>query len=142
MEKVKLNELTGGALQEKFDRALETVVANMQDPNTPWKNKRAIMIRISFEQNEERDDTMVSISVETKTAPVKPVTTRMAIGTDLETGEVYAQEYGNQVRGQMSFSPGPGMPQTLMIDGEAVDTVTGEIKETENVVDFRAAKQA
>lgn len=42
----------------------------------------------------------------------------------------------------MSFSPGPGMPQTLMIDGEAVDTATGEIKETENVVDFRAAKQA
>lgn len=142
MEKVKLNELTGGALQEKFDRALETVVANMQDPNTPWKNKRAIMIRISFEQNEERDDTMVSISVETKTAPVKPVTTRMAIGTDLETGEVYAQEYGSQVRGQMSFSPGPGMPPSLVIGGESVDTATGEIRETENVVDFRAAKQA
>lgn len=90
MEKVKLSDLTGGALQEKFDQALETVVANMQDPNTPWKNKRAITIRIAFEQNEERDDTTVSISVDTKTAPVKPVTTRMAIGTDLETGEVYA----------------------------------------------------
>lgn len=29
MEKVKLSDLTGGALQEKFDQALETVVANM-----------------------------------------------------------------------------------------------------------------
>ncbi len=56
MEKVKLNELTGGALQEKFDQALETVVSNMQDPNTPWKNKRAITIRLTFEQNEDRDD--------------------------------------------------------------------------------------
>ena len=29
-----------------------------------------------------------------------------------------------------------------MIDGKVVDTSTGEIEETENVVDFRAAKQA
>ena len=33
MEKVKLDELTGGALQEKFDQALETVIGNMQDPH-------------------------------------------------------------------------------------------------------------
>lgn len=142
MEKVKLSDLTGGALQEKFDQALETVVANMQDPNTPWKNKRAITIRIAFEQNEERDDTTVSISVDTKTAPVKPIATRMAIGMDLETGEVYAQEYGSQVRGQMSFAPGPGVPPSLVIDGEAVDTASGETKEAGNVVDFRATKQA
>lgn len=140
MEKVNLNELTGGALQEKFDQALERVVSNMQDPNTPWKNKRAIMIRLTFEQNEDRDDTTVNISVDTKVAPVKPINTRMAIGTDLETGEVYAQEYGSQVRGQMEFTSAPGNPSHLLIDGIAVDRETGEIKE--NVVDFRAAKQA
>ncbi len=142
MEKVKLNELTGGALQEKFDQALETVIGNMQDPNTPWKNKRAITIRLTFEQNEERDDATVNVSVDTKTAPVKPIATRMAIGMDLETGKAYAQEYGSQIRGQMSFSASPEMPSRLMIDGKVVDTSTGEIKETENVVDFRAAKQA
>ena len=142
MEKVKLNELTGGALQEKFDQALETVIGNMQDPNTPWKNKRAITIRLTFEQNEERDDATVNVSVDTKTAPVKPIATRMAIGMDLETGKAYAQEYGSQIRGQMSFSASPEMPARLMIDGKVVDTSPGEIKETENVVDFRAAKQA
>ena len=142
MEKVKLNELTGGALQEKFDQALETVIGNMQDPNTPWKNKRAITIRLTFEQNEERDDATVNVSVETKTAPVKPIATRMAIGMDLETGKAYAQEYGSQVRGQMSFTPSPEMPSQLMIDGKEVDTSTGEIKEAENVIDFRATKQA
>lgn len=141
MEKVKLNELTGGALQEKFDQALETVVANMQDPNTPWKNKRAITIRLTFEQNEDRDDATVNVSVDTKTAPVKPIATRMAIGMDLETGKAYAQEYGSQVRGQMSFTPSPQMPLELLIDGKTVDTSTGEIK-TENVVDFRTAREA
>lgn len=142
MDKVKLNELTGGALQEKFDQALETVVSNMQDPNTPWKNKRAITIRLTFEQNEDRDDATVNVSVDTKTAPVKPIATRMAIGMDLETGKAYAQEYGSQVRGQMSFTPSPQVPSELLIDGKVVDTSTGEIKKTENVVDFRAAKQA
>ena len=142
MEKVKLDELTGGALQEKFDQALETVIGNMQDPNTPGKNKRSITIKLTFEQNEDRDDAAVSISVETKTAPVKPIMTRMDIGKDLETGEVYAHEYGSQVRGQMSFSPSAENPARLMVDGRPVDPETGEIKEPENVVDFRAAKQA
>lgn len=141
MDKVKLNELTGGALQEKFDQALETVVSNMQDPNTPWKNKRAITIRLTFEQNEDRDDATVNISVDTKTAPVKPIATRMAIGMDLETGKAYAQEYGSQVRGQMSFTPSPQMPSELLIDGKTVDTSTREIK-TENVVDFRTVREA
>lgn len=142
MEKVQLNELTGGALQEKFDHALESVVHNMQDPNTPWKNKRAITIKLTFEQNEDRDDATVNVSVDTKLAPVKPIETRMAIGMDLKTGEAYAQEYGMQIRGQMSFSPVPGMPSELVIDGKTVDPSTGEIRENENVVDFRAAKQA
>ena len=38
MERIGLNELTGGALQEKFQCAMDTVLRNMQDPNTPWKN--------------------------------------------------------------------------------------------------------
>lgn len=128
-------------MQEKFDQALETVVSNMQDPNTPWKNKRAITIRLTFEQNEDRDDATVNVSVDTKTAPVKPIATRMAIGMDLETGKAYAQEYGSQVRGQMSFTPSPQMPSELLIDGKTVDTSTREIK-TENIVDFRAAREA
>lgn len=142
MEKVSLQELTGGALQEKFDRAMETVISNMQDPNTPWKNKRAITIKLTFEQTEERDDAAVSVSVETKTAPVKPIATRMAIGRDLRTGEVYAQEYGGQLKGQMEFRQDPDNPSELTLDGRTVDMETGEIKETGNVVDFRAAKEA
>ena len=125
MEKIRLNELTGGALQEKFDRAMESVVNNMQDPNTPGKVKRAITIKLVFEQAEDRNDAAVNISVETKLAPVKPIATRMAVGKDLATGEVFAQEYGSQIRGQMSM-----------------DANTGEIQESDNVLNFRAAKQA
>lgn len=142
MENVNLRELAGGAVQEKFEQAMEKVIANLQDPNTPWKNKRAITIRLTFEQNEERDDATVNVSVDTKTAPVKPINTRMAIGMDLETGKAYAEEYGSQIRGQMSFTQSPQIPSELLIDGRVVDTSTGEIKETENIVDFRAAREA
>jgi hypothetical protein len=48
MSKVNLETFAGGALQEKVDRAMDEVLQNMQDPNTPWKNKRGITIKISF----------------------------------------------------------------------------------------------
>ena len=39
---ISLHDLAGGALQEKVNQAFEQVMKNMQDPNTPWKNKRKI----------------------------------------------------------------------------------------------------
>lgn len=137
MSKVNLEEFAGGALQEKFDQAFEKTIQNMLDPNTPWKNKRKITVEVTLEQNEDRSDTAVNVSVVMKLAPVKPVETRMVIGKNLKTGEVFAEEYGKQIRGQMSIDD----YQTQEVDGKTVDTETGEIKETEKVVDFRA-KQA
>lgn len=131
MSKVNLEEFAGGALQEKFDSAMEQVLANMLDPNTPWKNKREINIKVSFEQNEDRDDAHVEVSVVPKLAAVKSIGTRMAIGKNIKTGELYAEEYGNQVRGQMSMS-----------DYEEKDTSDEDsVKESGNkVVDLRAVK--
>lgn len=143
MAKVNLEELVGGGLQEVFAKAMEEVVENMQNPNTPYKNKREITIKLKFEQNEDRDDAAVDISVITKLAPVKPMVTRMAIGKDLRTGEVYAQEYGNTMRGQMEFKPIAQNPAELVVDGKVVDPETGEIKESPvKVLDMRVAKQA
>lgn len=121
---VNLESFAGGALQEKFDNALQEILTNMTDPNTPWKNKREIMIKVTFEQNEERDDSNVHVSVATKTAAIKPISTKMAIAKDLETGKVFAEEYGKQIMGQMSIED---------LEPEKPDV------ETENkVVDLRA----
>lgn len=141
MAKVNLETFAGGALQEKFDDAMEKVLANMLDPNTPWKNKRKITVDVTFEQNEDRDDTSVDVSVVPKLAAVKPVNTRMAIGKDLKTGKCYAQEYGNNVKGQMSLSDLQEQ-NVVEVDGKMVDVETGEIKSDTTVVDFRQARQA
>lgn len=140
---ISLQDVAGGALQEKANQAFAQVMKNMQDPNTPWKNKRKINICLTFEQNEDRTDCTCDISVDTKLAAVKPVSTKFCTEKDLSTGEIYAQEYGPGIRGQMSFEDMEQSTEdkTVEVDGQIVDTETGEIKEN-SVVDFRAAKQA
>lgn len=140
---ISLQDVAGGALQEKANQAFAQVMKNMQDPNTPWKNKRKINICLTFEQNEDRTDCTCDISVDTKLAAVKPVSTKFCTEKDLSTGEIFAQEYGPGIRGQMSFEDVEQSTEdkTVEVDGQIVDTETGEIKEN-SVVDFRAAKQA
>lgn len=141
MKNVELQDLVGGALQEKFAKSFEKVIANLQDPNTPYKNKRQIQITLKFQQNENRDDVHVGIEVTEKLSPQAPMETAFSVGKDLRTGDLYAQEYGKQIKGQMSLND----YQTVRIDGNTVDTETGEIIEEnkkETVVDFRDAKQA
>ena len=104
MENVNLATFAGGQLQQKFNMAFRQVLANLQDPNTPYKNKRKICVEISFEQNEERDDAVVSVGVTTKLASVSPTKTSLLMEKDLDTGEIFFQEYGKQVAGQMNFT--------------------------------------
>lgn len=69
MKAVELQELVGGALQEKFSKSFEKVVDNLQDVNTSFKTKRKITITLDFTQNENRDDVSVNVSVVEKLAP-------------------------------------------------------------------------
>ena len=134
MELLNLNEIADGALQEKINAAMRKVLENMQDPNTPYKVKRGITVKLGFTQTESRGDAVVDVSVETNLAPASPLQTMMSIGKDLRSGEVYAEEYGKQVKGQMSLD----MAKLAQVDGDTVDTETGEVV-SGNIVDYRKA---
>ena len=138
MDGIDLKNFCGGALQEKVNEAAKQVFNNLEDPNTPWKVKRAINISISFNQNEDRDDMEVDVAVSTKRAPVTPRATRMAIGKDIETGMIVAEEYGKQIKGQMSLRDFE--PEKVVIDEDVVDTATGEV--TGKVIDLRKINEA
>ena len=140
---ISLHDVAGGALQEKVNQAFEQVMKNMQDPNTPWKNKRKINLTLRFIQNEDRTDCTCDISVDTKLAAVKPVSTKFCTEKDVSTGEIFAQEYGPGIRGQMSFKDVEQNTEdkTVEVDGNIVDTETGEVVK-DSVIDLRAAKQA
>ncbi len=98
-----LSKFAGGAVQQDFDRAIAEVFANMQDPNTPYKPKRSVTIKVGFEQNEQRDDMNVEIVVDKKLVSKSSINTKMAIAKDLKSGKIVAEEYGKQIKGQMSL---------------------------------------
>lgn len=132
MNKVELQNLVGGQLQEKFEHAFEKVLENLQDPNTSFKVKRGITIKLDFVQNEKRDDVLVSVDVSEKLAPQAGMKTSFSVGKDLQTGEIYAEEYGKQIKGQMNLF-------------DIMDPETGEVIEqnqnidSNKVVDLRKA---
>ena len=131
-------------MQEKFEKAFEKVVENMQDVNTSFRIKRGINIKLSFSQNEMRDEVFCDIDVVEKLAPQAAMRTQFAVGKDLRTGELYAEEFGKQIKGQMSINdyvdPVPQKTEQKVeeVNGKTVDTETGEIV-TDTVVDFRKA---
>ena len=132
MERIELEELACGAMQEQFSRAFERVIENLQNPNTPYKNAREITIKMKFTQNEQRDDVKCGISVTEKLAPNCPMETGFAIGKNIRTGEVYAVEYGRQVKGQIA------MDMEAEADAEEIDAETGEISQkNDGVIDLR-----
>lgn len=144
MEKVLLEEIVGGALQEKFSKSFEKVIENLQNPDTPYKNAREITIKMKFTQNEIRDDVKCAVSVTEKLAPQTAMSTSFAIGKNLKTGELYAEEYGKQIKGQMSindYQKETKEESVQVVDGDVVDTETGEVIEeehTDSVVDLRS----
>ena len=132
MNKVDLREMVGGSLQEKFQNSFERVMQNLQDVNTPYKDKREIVIKMTFAQNEQRDNVVVQTKVTEKLASQGALVTQFAMGKDLRTGEIIAEEYGNsQLRGQMKM-------ETSNV--AKVDLDTGEVMEEDTVVDFRKVK--
>lgn len=100
---VQLEELADGALAEKFQQVLAKVVENLRDVNTSYKTKRKITIQLDFIQDESREDVRCDVAVGCKLAQPRPMSTRLAIGRDLRTDELYVAEYGKQIKGQMSI---------------------------------------
>ena len=133
MEAIEIKNIAGGALQAKFNKAMEAVVANLLDPNTPSKDKRKITIEMTFVTDEERTQVASTVSVKQKLAPLPPINTQFGIGKDLKDGGNFIEEYGQHLPGQMALNENVN-EQT--INGQVVDTDTGEVLESK-VVDYR-----
>ncbi len=108
-----LSKIAGGKLQIKADEAIQRVLENMLDPNIPALGKRSVGIKMTFTQNEERNNVTVDIAVSEKLLGSSPIRTNMYIAEDLDSGEIQAEEYGPQVRGQLRISDKEGNIQTV-----------------------------
>ncbi|MDU4953895.1 MAG: replication terminator protein [Clostridium sp.] len=122
---INLETFAEGALAEKINMALREVLANIADPNTDWKAKRKLTVDMTFESDEARELTDVSIVAKPKLAPSKALAAKIVIGVD-GTGGILASEYKKQIPGQ----------STMRVDEE-----TGEILTTgENPVNLSGIK--
>ena len=104
MNTVELKDMFGGALQEKFQHSFERVMENLLDEKTPARDKREIIIKMTFVQNSERDDVACSVKVEEKLVGQSEAVTNFSIGKYGENGPIYVNEYhGRQIKGQMNI---------------------------------------
>ncbi|MDA3730039.1 replication terminator protein [Niameybacter massiliensis] len=99
---LKLDNLAGGAVQERFNQALKEVMENIADPNTDWKKKRKLTINLTFETKEDRDLTEVTIDTKVSLAPRSSVGTKILIDRDLD-GEILGTEFKKQIPGQQAI---------------------------------------
>lgn len=78
---VTLENIKQGAINDLFLNELETVLDNIMDINTPWKQQRHITVKVSlFARDENRDVIGCVISCEPKLAAANPIFTTLSIG--------------------------------------------------------------
>lgn len=118
---VRLSELANGAADEKFNRELKRVLANIADPNTDAKKTRKITLEIAFQGDEKRDVLFCGIKAKSTVQPAKEVLTKFVMGTESD-GEIVAKELVSGEKGQTFFD----------VDGKTIASDTGEI-----IIDFR-----
>lgn len=126
---INLEEFAEGALAEKFNIALKEVLENIADPNTPFKTKRKLTVDLTFETDEERELSIVSIETKTKLAQPKGVATKIIIDRDGKGG-VIASEYGKQIRGQ----------RYMKVDEETGEIIDPSNKDETEDVDIKGIK--
>lgn len=88
---ISLANLMDGAVIERFDQALQDVVANTQDPNTSPTAKREITLKVTFKPDEERFLTAFDVQCHVKLAGAKPLKSACIIDTGRD-GAVEARE--------------------------------------------------
>ncbi len=102
---LSIENLCGGAVQERINRALRKVSDNILDVNTEAKKKRSISLTLTFIPNEDdREDVSVEANVTMKLAPEEGVKTQFYINKDLTNEVITITEHvKGMIKGQLSF---------------------------------------
>lgn len=79
---LKLTELAGGALQEHFERELETVLENIHDINTNPKKARSITLTLKLASDENREIIGVEVAAKSTLQPVEATPFNLVTGKD------------------------------------------------------------
>lgn len=87
---VTLANIGDGTMDERFNRALQKVIENICDPNTPAQAKRSISIDVVIIPDENREQASVVIDVDQKLAPQKRKLSQIHFVMDRNTARTKA----------------------------------------------------
>jgi hypothetical protein len=72
-ERISLENICGGAVEELFQRELADVLANIGDVNTDPEQKRRIKLEFTLKPFEDRSGAQIDFSITSKQAAVRSV---------------------------------------------------------------------
>lgn len=102
MERTSILQMAQGAFQERADLEMNRVIDNILDPNTKANAKRKIVMTIELTPDSKRQQIHVSVSAQSKLAPVEPAQTALCFVGD-ENGEMQVAEMVPQIPGQIDM---------------------------------------
>ncbi|HBF4617918.1 TPA: replication protein [Clostridioides difficile] len=131
---INLETLCNGETKEKIENGFMEIFKNIQDPNTPATSTRSLTVKVTLKSGKNRSHVNTQIQVIPKLASVLPSETDIIVEKDFRTGEVNANEYGNQLPGQVKLGD--------LESKETSVTEETEVKESEedNVRKFKSLK--
>ena len=117
---MKLETIASGALEELFQRELQRVIQDIDDPNSDPEVRRQITLEVNFHPNSERSSAVVQVKAKSKLAGNRPVSSNVYFAFSTVDGQFVARVHDPQ-QGRLSFGPNKsgGVPrQHAPIDEE------------------------
>ena len=95
-------QMARGAIMERVDYEMNTVIDNILDPNTKATAKRKLTITIEFTPDDNRQTIGVQSSVKSSLCPTNPVATALYVSSG-ERGSASAVEMVPNIPGQSNL---------------------------------------
>lgn len=89
-EKLNINTLAGGAIEEAISFALDEVFENIKDPNTEAEKIRKLTVTLKLKPDETRQIIKTEINCKPTLVPTKSIVTQLLL--DREGNNIVAKE--------------------------------------------------
>lgn len=130
-------ELGYSQIFELVEMHMQSIIENINNPNTDPKAKRGLTIKLSFKTDEERQNIQMESKVEPKLAPIetKGVSLMNVRELNPRTGEIIhlLKEVTTEIPGQIDLS-GHITEQEVILIGAYADEVIARAKTGMNAV--------
>ena len=103
LDRASILRMAMGAIEERVNYEMGSVLDNILDINTEAKQKRRMTITLEFLPDAERRTIQVNAGVKSALVPTDPVLTSLYVASSPATGEMEVYEMVPQIPGQQAL---------------------------------------